>query len=143
LYVENVVADITSLKVYLFGHGYVARLTQDLWNIGTETTEIAMQGDAPIAGLLFTEGFVGVALRALPFMILLFIHIRFFILSNNSEDIIISTLIIVMITGTALTWLQTTALRDLPLSILPYLSYIPCIVPTLLFVFRINHTVTK
>ena len=119
-YLENVLADMTTLKNTLFGHGYEAQLTRDLWCIGTETTDIGMQGDAPIAGLLFTEGFVGLALRALPFLILFFIHLRLFLLSNNSEDIIISTLIIVMISGNALAWLQTTALRELPLSILPY-----------------------
>lgn len=120
LYVENVVADMSSLKDLLIGHGYEAYLTRDLWNIGREATDISMQGDAPIAGLLFVEGFVGVALRTLPFIILLFVHIRLFFLANNSEDIIISTLIIVMISGSALGWLQTTALRDLPLSLLPY-----------------------
>jgi len=120
LYVENVVADMSSLKVLLFGHGYQAYLTQDLWALGKEATDIAMQGDAPIAGLLFTEGFVGVALRALPFIVLLFVHIRLLITSNDSDDLIISTLIVIMITSSLLGWLQTTALRDLPLSLLPF-----------------------
>jgi len=113
------VNDMATVKDMLFGHGYEFRLLND-YMPGNFSRELSMQGDAPIAGLLFTEGILGVFLRALPFLILLFIHLRLFLKSQNVEDIIISILVIVSIAGIGLGWLQTTALRDLPFSLLPF-----------------------
>jgi len=118
LMVEIATYDMANLKQMLFGHGYEFRLLYD-YLPGNLFTELSMQGDAPMAGLLFTEGFVGVFLRAMPFIIFLFIHMRLFLKSQSSEDLIISSLVIVTISGIALTWLQTTALRDIPFSLLP------------------------
>jgi len=118
LMVEIATYDMATLKQMLFGHGYEFRLLYD-YLPGNLFTELSMQGDAPMAGLLFTEGFVGVFLRAMPFIIFLFTHMRLFLKSESSEDLVISSLVIVTISGIALTWLQTTALRDIPFSLLP------------------------
>jgi hypothetical protein len=117
--VDIAVNDMTTVKDMLFGHGYEFRSMYEYFP-GNPNAELAMQGDAPIAGLLFTEGILGVFLRAVPFLIFLFIHWRLFLQSQNVEDIIISVLVIVSIGGIGVGWLQTTALRDLPFSLLPF-----------------------
>lgn len=118
LLVEIATYDMATLKDVLIGHGYEFRLLYD-YLPGNLFTELTMQGDAPIAGLLFTEGIMGVFLRAIPFVVLLVVHIRIFVKAHTSTDIILSSLVIVTIFIMALTWLQTTALRDLPFSLLP------------------------
>ncbi len=119
LFVDIAISDMVTMKDMLLGHGYEYQLLSD-WLRGDYFSELSMQGDAPIAGLLYTEGSIGVFLRAMPFLILLFLHARLFWKAQNANDTMISTLIIAMIAGTGLTWLQTSVLRDLPLSLLPY-----------------------
>jgi hypothetical protein len=118
--IEIAMNDMAGMKDILIGHGYKRRPLWDWFQDNYSSGDLSMEGDTPFAALLYTEGVMGLLLRAAPFLILLSIHIRCFRSSVNVNDIMISTLIIVMIAGTGLTWLQTEALRDLPLSLLPY-----------------------
>ena len=118
--VEIAVNDMAGMKDMLIGHGYERRPLWDWFQDNYSSGDLSMQGDAPFAGLLYTEGVMGLLLRAAPFLILLSVHIRCFRSSIKVNDTMISTLIIVMIAGTGLTWLQTPALRELPLFLLPY-----------------------
>ena len=120
LYMNVSLYEIHGLKDLLVGHGYKKLFMSD-WIKGNYTTGLATQIDAPLAGLIYTEGIVGVFLRVLPFIVLLFGQIKLLKKSRASWDIMISSVIVAMIVATGIGALQTPDFNNVTWAILPYI----------------------
>jgi hypothetical protein len=119
---EITMSTLSSPRYFLFGNGYKFTLARDYGYPGDFYTELASQGDAPTASVLYCEGLIGLILRSMPFLIMFIIYLKKYLMSKEDKALMMSQLIIVLFTVNLIGWLQSPILRDFPISFLPFLS---------------------